>query len=96
MGEPARSARRLAALACWPGAGRRATTSASKARGVPSRASTVIAQAQSSATSSVSASRTASPRMAHIPSVPLISASPSLAPRAIGSIPAAARALAAL
>ena len=92
IAEPARSRRRLAALAAWPGWGRRAWRSAAKARSVPSRASTDMAPVMSAACSSRRRSARASTSRPRIPSVPLISASPSFARSVTGLRPAAASA----
>ena len=54
IAEPASSARRFAALAAWPGCGRRACRSAAKTASVPSSASTLIAAAMSAVRSSSS------------------------------------------
>ena len=82
----------LAALAPWPGCGRRAIRSSAKARSVPSSASTDIAALTSATRKSRSRSLMASARMPSMPSVPLISARPSLAVSVNGSIPLAASA----
>ena len=80
--------RRLAADAAWPGCGRSAWRSSAKTRSVPSWASTDIAAATSATCEQVAEvvqRRAAS--MPSMPSVPLISASPSLAASSTGSQP---------
>ena len=95
MGEPASTARRLAALACWPGWGRRASRSAAKARSVASRASTLQAAATSATVRRCLASWAARQSIPRIPSVPLVRAKPSFSTNCRGSMPARARASAA-
>ncbi len=85
---PRRSSRRLAALAACPGWGRSATRSAANARSVPSSASTDIAAVMSATRRRSVRSWIASTSIPSMPSVPLISARPSLALSCSGSTPA--------
>ena len=86
---------RLAAESAWPGCGRIAWSSGAKTRSVPSWPSTDIAAAMSAVRSSIRRSLIASTSMPSMPSVPLISARPSLAASSTGARPAAASASAA-
>ena len=92
---------RAAAASGWPPtapgrpAGRIACSSGAKTRSVASWPSTDIAAAMSAVRSSIRRSVIASTSMPSMPSVPLISASPSLAASSTGARPAAARASAA-
>ena len=89
------SAVRFAAESAWPGCGRIAWSSGAKTRSVPSWPSTDIAAEMSAVLSSIRRSSIASTSMPSMPSVPLISARPSLAASWTGSRPAAASASAA-
>ena len=86
---------RFAAESAWPGCGRIAWSSGAKTRSVPSWPSTDMAAEMSAVFSSIRRSSIASTSMPSMPSVPLISARPSLATSWTGSRPAAARASAA-
>jgi len=89
IGEAFSSARKLAADAAWPGCGRSACRSAANGASVPSSASTDIAAVMSAVFSSARRSVAASTSMPSMPSVPLISASPSFSASTTGSMPAA-------
>ena len=86
---------RFAADRAWPGCGRIACSSGAKTRSVPSWPSTDMAAEMSAVLSSRRRSAIASTSIPSIPSVPLIRASPSLAPSSTGVRPAAANASAA-
>ncbi len=95
IGDSLSSARMFAAAIAWPGCGRSACRSAAKTRSVPSVASTLIAAVTSAVRSSRSRSWQASSNWPSMPSVPLISASPSFSASVTGVRPAAASASAA-
>ena len=71
--------------ASWPSCGRSACRSAANTRSVPSRPSTLIAAVMSAVVSRLRRSWMARTSMPSIPSVPLISASPSFSCSVIGS-----------
>ena len=85
--EPASSRVRFAAEAACPGCGRSACRSAANTRSVASWPSTLIAAVMSAALSSIRRSAIAITSMPSIPSVPLISARPSLASSSTGVEP---------
>ena len=85
----------FAALRAWPGCGRIVTRSSANARSVPSSASVDMAAVTSAIVRRPARSCSASTSIPRIPSVPLISASPSLAVSVSGSIEAASSAPAA-
>ena len=89
---PASSARRRAATVPCPVCGRAACMRWSKATGVPSSASSVIAPATSARPASRVARQSASAPTAVSACVPLSSARPSFASRRTGSMPARCRA----
>ena len=80
----------FSAAHCWPLCGRSACRSAANTRSVPSRPSTLIAAVMSAVVSSIRRSAIARTSMPSIPSVPLISASPSFSCSVIGSTTSAA------
>ncbi len=88
----ASSARRLRALAAWPGWARTAWMRGSNARGVPLSASSDIAPATSASRAASSASRSASAPSAVMHCVPLIRRGPPWPRTATGARPACASA----
>ena len=90
--DPASSTRRFAADSACPGCGRNACRSGANTASVPSNASTLIATTTSAVRNSRRRSAHASTNIPNIPSVPLISASPSFSSSTTGTIPAAANA----